>query len=98
MYSKGSKDPRAMRRVRIKNRVYRGMSREQAEAAEQAREIATHCACCGSVSPRSVKGWHADHDHETGRFRAIVCHPCNAYIGVVETHGAMVRRYLEDRT
>lgn len=27
------------------------------------------------------KGWCADHDHETGQFRAWICHKCNLGLG-----------------
>lgn len=39
------------------------------------------CAVCFSKNPGNVHGWHIDHDHETGKVRGILCHPCNVTIG-----------------
>ena len=39
------------------------------------------CAICGSDTPRTTRGWHTDHDHETGRFRGVLCQPCNSLLG-----------------
>lgn len=34
------------------------------------------CAICGSA-PEPEKHLHVDHDHKTGRVRALLCHRCN---------------------
>ena len=39
------------------------------------------CAACGSDNPGTVKGWHIDHCHFTGKIRGVLCHPCNAALG-----------------
>lgn len=38
------------------------------------------CAICGSKDPQD-KNWHTDHNHVTGKFRGILCKPCNIAVG-----------------
>jgi hypothetical protein len=52
-----------------------------------ALKAANRCEVCNSVDPRHKRGWNADHDHATGLFRGIVCHPCNIAISHVERFG-----------
>jgi len=40
------------------------------------------CALCGGQ--RGDSEWHVDHDHETGKIRAILCARCNTGLGHVE--------------
>ena len=39
------------------------------------------CAICGIVTSRSL---HADHDHSTGKIRALLCNRCNVGVGWLE--------------
>src|ERR1035437_5601584 len=39
------------------------------------------CAACRSSTPGHKKGWHTDHNHQTGVVRGILCHPCNLALG-----------------
>jgi len=41
---------------------------------------AGRCAICGFVFPSS-KATHVDHDHKTGRVRALLCSHCNVLLG-----------------
>ncbi len=40
------------------------------------------CWCCGCIltgsKPRTSTSKCMDHDHETGKFRGVICHMCNA--------------------
>ena len=42
------------------------------------------CAICGSEDPGKHKSEHlcVDHDHETGKVRGLLCHPCNRGLGL----------------
>lgn len=46
------------------------------------------CAICATTEPKGNGGkngnFAVDHDHETGRVRALLCHRCNIGIGMLE--------------
>jgi len=41
------------------------------------------CAVCRTAE-LGKKGGHGDHNHDTGRFRAVLCHSCNVAIGLLK--------------
>jgi len=41
------------------------------------------CAICGTKKP-DRGSWCTDHDHETKKFRGILCHSCNLAIGLLK--------------
>src|SRR3712207_1953899 len=55
-------------------RTYR-LTRKQLERIRAAQD--NRCAICGEASPR-----HLDHDHESGRIRALLCQRCNHGLGL----------------
>ena len=38
------------------------------------------CAICGE-EPKTKRGLHIDHNHETGQVRGLLCHGCNVALG-----------------
>jgi len=57
------------------------------EKAEARLLTVSVCEVCRSPDAHHKRGWNADHDHATGLFRGIVCHPCNIAISHVEKFG-----------
>jgi len=41
------------------------------------------CAICQTDDPGKTN-WHADHDHETGQKRGVLCHKCNTGLGLLK--------------
>ena len=39
------------------------------------------CKICKVKKPRGKARWHGDHCHKTGKFRAVLCGPCNMGLG-----------------
>lgn len=57
-----------------------GMTR--ARRAEILREQGHKCAICSALDGVGRAELVVDHDHATGRFRALICHRCNTGIGL----------------
>lgn len=74
---------------------YHGLTYGQIRARLAAQDGA--CAICKQTEP-AVRRWHGDHDHQTGAFRAVLCHQCNCGIGMMRDDAACLRAavdYLE---
>jgi hypothetical protein len=41
------------------------------------------CPGCGTAEP-GIKGWCIDHNHTTGRVRALMCGTCNRVLGLLQ--------------
>lgn len=53
------------------------------------------CALCGEKPSLFLKKrFPLDHDHETGKVRAIICHRCNLIVGLVEHEPDLVEKAL----
>lgn len=73
-------------RVR-KSRILRTFGMSAADYAQMVERQDHKCALCRSDSNgRSdrYQFWNIDHDHKTGKVRALLCHTCNITIGKFE--------------
>lgn len=52
------------------------------------------CPICGTDTPRG-KGWCVDHNHRTGKVRAVLCQPCNLVLGHATEDPDILRRAAE---
>jgi hypothetical protein len=66
------------RRSRIKSKY--GIT--EAHVKQTIANQKNKCAIC----ERRLKGYHIDHCHKTGKFRAILCPGCNTFLGKIEKH------------
>jgi len=57
------------------------------------------CAICReperAASNERIKRLCVDHDHDTGRVRGLLCHACNAAIGLIRGDAGTLRRAAE---
>lgn len=78
-----ARDPERTRaRDRRDNLSRYGLSVEQWEqllASQGGR-----CACCDDLFPADARSVHVDHDHDTGKVRALLCMPCNISAGMLK--------------
>jgi len=59
------------------------------------------CALCGTSEPGGRYGvLNADHDHNTGKPRGLLCWPCNSALGLIEMKPAdwmdKARKYIDN--
>lgn len=52
------------------------------------------CKICKSQEP-SGKGWHVDHDHQTGKIRGILCHHCNTALGLLKDSSEIAEKVVQ---
>jgi hypothetical protein len=73
----------------------RGLTEEQYVAMVAAQNGC--CAIC-EIAPPTGKVLYVDHCHVTNRVRGLLCHPCNASLGLMKDEPQRLRRaadYLE---
>ncbi|MFF0498545.1 endonuclease domain-containing protein [Nocardia aobensis] len=63
---------------------YEQKARKYGLSIDEVRELASaaNCEACGREFT-DVSEAFFDHDHETGQFRAILCHQCNSALGLM---------------
>jgi len=82
-YAKTEKGKAAIRRSnRNQNRKKNGFTQEMFNDMLFNQDF--KCALCYAEINISS---HADHDHKTGKARAILCHSCNTLLGRIENKG-----------
>jgi hypothetical protein len=69
-----------------------GLTRAEVDALRE--EQGDACAVCGAAGPE-----HLDHDHQTGRIRALLCQRCNQGLGLLRDDPTVLRAaadYVEE--
>lgn len=97
-----SKDPKAYARRSRASRLKHayGLTLEQFDAMVVAQD--NRCAICGQLEipgkDNVVEDLCVDHDHRTGKVRALLCHRCNTVLGFAQDNSRRLRKaaaYLE---
>ena len=52
------------------------------------------CAICND-EPKTKRGLHVDHDHETGKVRGLLCHGCNVALGSFKEDVTLLNKAIE---
>ena len=58
------------------------------------------CAICGVTEPRRKGQWVTDHCHESGQARGLLCHSCNAALGLLKENrqsALKMAEYIQER-
>lgn len=79
-----------------KRRWYSGWTQEQFDAAWEVQ--GGRCSICQALMRRegtNADSVCADHDHETGQRRDLLCRRCNAHLGIYEKHKNVFGVYIE---
>jgi len=57
---------------------------------DQLRALPTACEVCGSDDRL-----HIDHDHETGKYRGVLCHGCNVALGMAKDNIEILEKLIK---
>lgn len=68
-----------------------GVTLEQFDGMFEAQ--GKRCAICRAEQP-GARGWCLDHCHTTGRFRGVLCMPCNLGIGYFKDDPDTIRNAI----
>jgi hypothetical protein len=69
---------------------YRTYKITRRELSELRAEQGDRCAICGDAEPQ-----HLDHDHATGKIRALLCQRCNHGLGLFRDDPTLLRAAAE---
>lgn len=72
--------PEVLEKERLRVRKYRGYRCAEGWYEKQREDQKGLCAICGNP-PGPHRSLSVDHDHETGKVRALLCGPCNRGLG-----------------
>lgn len=62
---------------------------------EMLKEQNSRCAICGKPREKHSRNFAVDHNHTTGKVRALLCDGCNYGVGFLENHREKYEEYLE---
>ena len=75
------------------SRAYKyGLEPEQYKEMHKAQQ--GKCAIC-KEEPKTKRGLHVDHDHETGKVRGLLCHGCNVALGSFKEDVTLLNKAIE---
>ncbi len=92
--SKQSKDGRQVYCRNCASTRFRELQGEPFRKARDA-QFALQGGKCGLCETSDSKSWHYDHDHETGKYRAVLCHACNVGLGMLQDKPWLLRKAAE---
>lgn len=85
------------RRYEKKHNYYKGMD-ITIEELEKYKQMQTVCEICGREETMVIRGNRcslaADHDHQTNRFRGLLCYSCNTKLSWYENWQDNIKKYL----
>lgn len=53
------------------------------------------CACCNDNLDANGRNTHLDHNHNTGKIRAILCHSCNTGLGLFKDDPTRLQKAID---
>ena len=53
------------------------------------------CSICGKQESEFKRKLHIDHNHNTGKFRGLLCHYCNTAIGLLKEDITLLNKAIE---
>lgn len=93
MKDRKERDPEFNQRRHLKHKY--GLSLDEFNAMVEAQNGV--CAICNQAPKGKGKNstLHVDHDHETGKVRALLCNRCNLVIGHLEEDPDLLQSAIE---